>query len=247
MITSTRRRRVRLGAALTLAGALVLAPVTAFAAEPGADAPTTTGAEEAQRTTETGAVVESPAPSDTAASTPAADPADPSGTPASTPAAEAPAADATEDAAEAPAPAETPVADATEDAPDAPAPAETPAATDETAGADALAAGELMNYVVNVDPTEPATAAARDAVVAAGGVVLMSYPEIGVVTAQSTDDGFLDAIRASSGCSRPDPRVRPPSPRAPSRPAGPAARSPSTARAPRAVRPRRRSSRSSGT
>ena len=93
----------------------------------------------------------------------------------------APAADASAPAAEAPA---------------AEAAAEAPAA--EALAPEALAPGELMNYVVNVAPTEAATTEARAAVVAAGGIVLMSYPEIGVVTAQSTATGFLDAIRASS-------------------------------------------------
>jgi subtilisin family serine protease len=172
------RGRVRLGTALALAGALVLSPLAAAAAEPAPETPAPAAAP-----TETPAVTESPLPTEPPAPTESSDASETSDateTPTPTEAPEAPA------PTEAPDPAETP------DAPEAPAP---PAAE----APEALAAGELMNYVVNVDASEVAVAEARAAVVASGGVVLMSYPEIGVVTAQSSDTGFLDAIRASSG------------------------------------------------
>ena len=181
MQITSGRGRVRLGTALALAGALVLSPLAVVAAEPAPETPAPSAAP-----TETSAVAETPAPTETAV--PAEAPAPAESTESSDAA----------DATETPAPAETPDATEAPDASDAHAPVE-PAEPTAAVAPEALAAGELMNYVVNVDATETAVAEARAAVVASGGVVLMSYAEIGVVTAQSSDTGFLDAIRASSG------------------------------------------------
>ncbi len=56
--------------------------------------------------------------------------------------------------------------------------------------------GELMNYVVNATATGT-TAKAEAAIKAAGGTVVQSWPQIGVVVAQSTDTGFLAKVKAA--------------------------------------------------
>ncbi len=183
MIRSTRRRGARWATALALTSALVLAPTAAFAADPavspvGADGTDADAA--ASSASDTAAAAAAP----TEAETPAAE------TPATeTPAAETPAVEA---------PAETPAAEAP--ATDAPA-AETEDVTAEVPAASALVAdGIVMNYVVNTTVrSADAVADASAAVVAAGGVVLSQYPEIGVVTAQSRDGDFLAEMRATAG------------------------------------------------
>ena len=56
--------------------------------------------------------------------------------------------------------------------------------------------GELMNYVVNATATGT-TAKSEAAIKAAGGTVVQSWPQIGVVVAQSTDTGFLAKVKAA--------------------------------------------------
>ncbi|KQO45097.1 hypothetical protein ASG28_14605 [Frigoribacterium sp. Leaf415] len=55
-----------------------------------------------------------------------------------------------------------------------------------------------MNYVVNAEPGAVTTEAASAAVIAAGGTVLETWAEIGVVTARSTVTDFAEKVRASS-------------------------------------------------
>ncbi|TDT63051.1 S8 family serine peptidase [Frigoribacterium sp. PhB116] len=173
MIRSTRRRGARWATALALTSALVLAPTAAFAADPAVSPVGADG---------TDTDVAASGASDTAAA--AAAP-----TEAETPAVEAPAVEA---------PAETPAAEAP--ATEAPA-AETEDVTAEVPAASALVAdGIVMNYVVNTTVRNAdAVADASAAVVAAGGVVLSQYPEIGVVTAQSRDGDFLATMRGTVG------------------------------------------------
>jgi len=64
------------------------------------------------------------------------------------------------------------------------------------AAADTAADGDIRNYVV-IGAEDEGVAALAAAVDSAGGLVLSSYPEIGVVTAQARDAGFLDAVRAA--------------------------------------------------
>ncbi|MBT2501354.1 S8 family serine peptidase [Curtobacterium sp. ISL-83] len=59
--------------------------------------------------------------------------------------------------------------------------------------------GDRMNYVVNTAAGAGAVDTATRAVEAAGGSVLSTYPEIGVVTAQSDRAAFLARIRDSIG------------------------------------------------
>ena len=183
MIRSTRRRGARWATALALTSALVLAPTAAFAADPavspvGADGTDTDVA--ASGASDTAAAAAAPTEAETSAEeTPAVE----------TPAVEAPAVEA---------PAETPAAEAP--ATEAPA-AETEDVTAEVPAASALVAdGIVMNYVVNTTVRNAdAVADASAAVVAAGGVVLSQYPEIGVVTAQSRDGDFLATMRGTVG------------------------------------------------
>jgi len=177
VIRSTRRRGARYATALALTSALVLAPTAAFAADGD---PTAT---------------EPPAPT-----APATTPVAVDETAADAPTSEGTASDASADAGaapaeqqEAPAPAETPAA---------PEPAdETEAVTAEVPAASArVADGVVMNYVVNTTGRDAAAVdSVEDVVEAAGGVVLSSYAEIGVVTAQSRDGDFLAALRAARG------------------------------------------------
>jgi len=106
-------------------------------------------------------------------------------------------------AAAAPKEAETPAAETpAAEAPATEAPAAEPVdVTAEVPAASArVADGVVMNYVVNTAVrSADAVADASDAVAAAGGVVLSRYPEIGVVTAQSRDGGFLATMRATLG------------------------------------------------
>jgi len=172
VIRSTRRRGARWATALALTSALVLAPTAAFAADPAVSPVGADG-------TDTDAAASGAADTAAAAAAP---------TEAETPAVEAPV--------------ETPAAEApAAEAPAAEAPAETPAVTAEVPAASArVADGIVMNYVVNTTVrSADAVADASAAVVAAGGVVLSEYPEIGVVTAQSRDGAFLDTLRATPG------------------------------------------------
>lgn len=59
--------------------------------------------------------------------------------------------------------------------------------------------GELMNYVVNTATGAEGIAAATAAVTAAGGTVVMTYPEIGVTVAQSTSAAFQGTVQAAAG------------------------------------------------
>ena len=173
MIRSTRRRGARWATALALTSALVLAPTAAFAADPAVSPVGADGTDAAAPGAADTAAAAAAAAAPTEAETPAVE------APVETPAAEAPAAEA----------------------PAAEAPAETPAVTAEVPAASArVADGIVMNYVVNTTVrSADAVADASAAVVAAGGVVLSEYPEIGVVTAQSRDGAFLDTLRATPG------------------------------------------------
>ncbi|HET6739697.1 MAG TPA: peptidase S8, partial [Kribbella sp.] len=55
--------------------------------------------------------------------------------------------------------------------------------------------GPLMNYVVNTKATPGHVRKTEDAVKAAGGSVLMSYRQFGVVIAQSTNPDFTTDVR----------------------------------------------------
>lgn len=59
--------------------------------------------------------------------------------------------------------------------------------------------GEAMNYAVNGEAGAAAVAAAAEAVVAAGGRVLVAYPEIGVTIAQSSRAAFAAEVGAAPG------------------------------------------------
>ncbi|WP_329482875.1 S8 family serine peptidase [Kribbella sp. NBC_01484] len=56
--------------------------------------------------------------------------------------------------------------------------------------------GPLMNYVVNTKATPGHVRKVEEAVEAAGGTVLSSYNQLGVVVAQSTNPDFRTAVRA---------------------------------------------------
>ncbi|GAA2819307.1 S8 family serine peptidase [Kribbella solani] len=58
------------------------------------------------------------------------------------------------------------------------------------------AAGPLMNYVVNAKATPGHVRKAEDAVRDAGGTVLTSYKQFGVIIAQSTNPAFRTEVRA---------------------------------------------------
>ena len=77
--------------------------------------------------------------------------------------------------------------------------------------------GPLMNYVVNTKATPGHVRKTEDAVKAAGGTVLVSYRQLGVVIAQSTNPDFKTAVRSSVTCS---PSVRLGRPRSAKAPAG---------------------------
>ncbi|MVA76944.1 S8 family serine peptidase [Auraticoccus sp. F435] len=55
--------------------------------------------------------------------------------------------------------------------------------------------GELMSYVVNTRPSAAQTERAEQAVEAAGGTVVQSWPQIGVVVAHSDSDSFSADVR----------------------------------------------------
>lgn len=59
------------------------------------------------------------------------------------------------------------------------------------------APGPLMNYVVNTKATPGHVRKTEDAVKAAGGKVLVSYRQLGVVVAQSTNPDFKTDVRSS--------------------------------------------------
>ena len=60
-----------------------------------------------------------------------------------------------------------------------------------------VVAGPVMNYAVNVAKANPGqTKQAERAVVAASGTVVASWPEIGVVIAQSSNTNFAPSLRA---------------------------------------------------
>lgn len=184
MTTSkTPGRRARVTTALALAGALALAPTSAFAAE-GADEPvdpttsSTTGAGGA--TTPASSAPATDAAGTDATGTDATD-ADAAGTDATgTDASGADAGDASGTG--------TP-----EVVTDARSGAEEPEGDDELVTVQAV--GDAMNYVVNTAEGDAAVEAVALEVEAAGGVVLSEYPEIGVLTAQSSDVEFLATIR----------------------------------------------------
>ena len=56
--------------------------------------------------------------------------------------------------------------------------------------------GPLMNYVVNTKASPGHVRKVEDAVRAAGGTVITSYTQLGVVVAQSTNADFRTAVRA---------------------------------------------------
>jgi len=56
--------------------------------------------------------------------------------------------------------------------------------------------GPLMNYVVNTKPSPGHIRKVENAVKAAGGTVLVSYRQLGVVVAQSTNPDFKTAIKS---------------------------------------------------
>ncbi|TCC20727.1 S8 family peptidase [Kribbella speibonae] len=58
------------------------------------------------------------------------------------------------------------------------------------------APGPLMNYVVNTKATPGHVRKAENAVKAAGGTVLVSYKQLGVVVAQSTNPDFKTKVRS---------------------------------------------------
>ncbi|MFG1818865.1 S8 family serine peptidase [Kribbella sp. NPDC049174] len=60
----------------------------------------------------------------------------------------------------------------------------------------AAAPGPLMNYVVNSKASPGHVRKVEQAVTAAGGIVLQSYSQLGVVVAQSTNPDFRTAVRA---------------------------------------------------
>jgi len=187
--SKTPGRRARVTTALALAGALALAPTSAFAAE-GADEPVdpTTSS-----TTGAGGATTS------ASSAPAADAA---GTDAAVTDADAPGTDGT-------GPGTTGTDASGADARDASGTGTPEVVTDARSGAEepdgddelvtVQAVGDAMNYVVNTAEGDAAVAAVALEVEAAGGVVLSEYPEIGVLTAQSSDVEFLAAVRAVTG------------------------------------------------
>ncbi|MGW7686596.1 S8 family peptidase [Kribbella sp. NPDC054772] len=70
------------------------------------------------------------------------------------------------------------------------------ATTANAAVVDDAAAGPLMNYVVNTKATPGHVRKTEDAVKAAGGTVLISYRQLGVVIAQSTNPDFRTAVRS---------------------------------------------------
>ncbi|TWX35644.1 S8 family serine peptidase [Frigoribacterium sp. ACAM 257] len=179
MITSVRRRGARWATALALTTALVLAPTAVFAADGDDVAPAAVDPAVDRAVDPAVDPDAAPAEDEPLAGTPAA----------GTPAAETPSADEPL--------AETPSADA----PAAEVPAAEAAAADPPPVASArVADGVVMNYVLNTTVrSETAVAAVSAAVVAAGGVVLSQYPEIGVVTAQSRDGGFLAVMRKAPG------------------------------------------------
>ncbi|MEV6265584.1 S8 family serine peptidase [Kribbella sp. NPDC051936] len=71
------------------------------------------------------------------------------------------------------------------------------AAATEASAATPDASGPLMNYVVNTKATPGHVRKAEDAVKDAGGTVLTSYRQFGVVVAQSTNPNFRTDIRAT--------------------------------------------------
>ncbi|WP_043497124.1 S8 family peptidase [Georgenia sp. SUBG003] len=78
-------------------------------------------------------------------------------------------------------------------APAADEPASTPVPID-------IVDGTLMSYVVNLDVANPGqTRLAERAVENAGGVVVQSWPQIGVVVAHSTSAKFLDELPTGPG------------------------------------------------
>ncbi|MBB1242580.1 S8 family serine peptidase [Streptomyces durbertensis] len=63
----------------------------------------------------------------------------------------------------------------------------------------AVADGPKLSYVVNTAPDRKSVRRAEDAVRRAGGTVVTSYREIGVVIAHSRNSGFGDRMRATPG------------------------------------------------
>ncbi|MGW4382405.1 S8 family peptidase [Kitasatospora sp. NPDC004531] len=65
------------------------------------------------------------------------------------------------------------------------------------ADASAAATGQPMNYVVNTKANHGQTKKAEREIQAAGGTVVVSYEQIGVVIARSSDPGFAAKLRKS--------------------------------------------------
>src|SRR5699024_10541672 len=60
--------------------------------------------------------------------------------------------------------------------------------------------GQLSSYVINVKNINPGQVRkVEKAVTTAGGVVVQSWPQIGVVIAHSTDADFRTAVAAAAG------------------------------------------------
>nr|WP_202891704.1 S8 family serine peptidase [Kribbella shirazensis] len=70
-------------------------------------------------------------------------------------------------------------------------------ATPNAAALDDAATGPLMNYVVNTKATPGHVRKTEQAVKDAGGTVLVSYQQLGVVVAQSTNPAFRTDVRAT--------------------------------------------------
>ncbi|MEV4612113.1 S8 family serine peptidase [Kitasatospora sp. NPDC049258] len=74
-----------------------------------------------------------------------------------------------------------------------------PAGTAAAAGSDAPAAGPLLSYVVNTQADHGQVKKAEREVTRAGGTVVYSYEQIGVVIARSTDTSFAAKLRKVRG------------------------------------------------
>ncbi len=79
-----------------------------------------------------------------------------------------------------------------------PTPASSPSPEQAPTGTPAApATSALLSYVVNTSPDD--TALGEQAVTAAGGTVIVAWPQIGVVVARSARDGFAPDVRAQPG------------------------------------------------
>ncbi|MFI6206824.1 S8 family peptidase [Streptomyces sp. NPDC051041] len=73
--------------------------------------------------------------------------------------------------------------------------ADLPAADALTAAAD----GTSLSYVVNVRPGHAPSAHVKKAIAEAGGTIVTSYDQIGVIVVHSADPGFAEAVRTVRG------------------------------------------------